>query len=393
MKRFILVFVGFVFFSMSGWANHSNVIANSNAHNFSYGINNNFIFVENGVEFSVFKDGQFDFYLPHRGPQFGIGGRIDNFSFNTGFNYNPYVQYDSFGAVLQIENTPIFYDDYGRVQQVGNVFITYNRRGFVSRVGGLRLFYRGNNIWRQAGFINLSHRNFVWRPWHRYYALPAVDFCLISSRPYRQFYRPVRHIYYRPYRNNTRHFAFNRTSRNYRSIANIGRSQMYAQSPRNRTERNLRSNVQRRNERINRTRQSQIATTGARRASSASERTSRSFSERGNRTQVNRSSHRSRNQSENLQNRRQRNDRAIAKPRMTNSTRQMTLGTQSREQASGRSAKISEQRSRRVKTKARPAPKRTNEVRSSSKRRTISGPSRSSKPSAVRGERSSRNRS
>ena len=393
MKRFILVFVGFVFFSMSGWANHSNFISNSNAHNFTNVTNTNFIFVENGVEFSVFKNGQFDFYLPHRGPQVSIGGRIDHFSFNTGFNYNPYVQYDSFGAVLQIENTPIFYDAYGRVQQIGNVFISYNRLGFVSRIGGLRLFYRGNNIWRQAGFINLSHRNFVWRPWHRYYALPAVEFSLISSQPYRQFYRPVRHIYYRPYRNNNRHFAFNRHSRSYRNTANTARSQRYAQSPRNRAERNLRSNIQRRNERINRTRQSQTASTGIRRASSASERTSRSISERGNKTLNDRSTQRSRVQSENIQNRRLRNEKAITKPRMTRSNRQMALGKQSREQASGKSARISEPRSKRLKATARPAAKKTNEVKSSTRRGTISRPSRNSKSSSVRGGRSSRNRS
>jgi hypothetical protein len=65
--------------------------------------------MENGIEFSIFKDGQFDFYLPNHGPSINVGGSIANFSFNTGFDYNPYVQYDSYGAIVQIENTPVFY--------------------------------------------------------------------------------------------------------------------------------------------------------------------------------------------------------------------------------------------------------------------------------------------
>jgi hypothetical protein len=379
---------------MSGWANLSSYTANTNAHIWNTNANSSFIFVENGIEFSVFKDGQFDFYLQNHGPQLNVGGRIPNFSFNTGFNYNPYVQYDSFGAIVQIENTPVFYDQYGRVQQVGNIFIDYNRRGFVNRIGGLQVYYRGNNIWRQTGFINLSHRNFVWRPWHRYYALPAVEFCLISNQPYRQFYRPVRHIYYRPYRNNNRHFAFNRHSRNYRNNANTSISQRYAQSPRNRAERNLRSNVQRRYVEVNHTRRSNLARTVERRASNVSERTSRSFSERGNRTQVNRSNSRVESQPDRIQNRRNRNEVAVKKPRTSSSNKSLTSRTTSRENVSVRSTRISKPRASQVKKTARPAARRsTEEVKSTSNRRTMSRADRKPSSGTVKTSRNSRSRS
>ncbi|MBS3737420.1 hypothetical protein [Mesohalobacter halotolerans] len=214
MKRFIFSLVGFVFFSTSGWANHSNHM------NFNQG--HSFIFMEKGIEFSVFQDGQFDFYLPNYGPNVNVGFSSSNltFSFNTGFNYNPYVQYDAYGAVIQIQNTPIFYDRFGRVNQVGNVLIYYNNYGFVSRIGGMQVFYRSNVFWRQRGFINHFNRRYVWRPWHRYYALPPAQYCLLSPHPYRQYYRLVRHIYYRPYRNNVRHFNFNRHNPHIRKRAN-----------------------------------------------------------------------------------------------------------------------------------------------------------------------------
>jgi hypothetical protein len=236
MKRFIFLLVGFVFFSTSVWANHSNYL------NFNQG--QSFIFMENGIEFSVFQDGQFDFFMPNYGPNVNVGfnNANVNFSFNTGFNYNPYVQYDSFGAIIQIQNTPIFYDYYGRVNQIGNVPVFYNNFGFVHRVGGLSIFYRNNIFWRQRGFINQFNQRYVWRPWHQFYAIPVNQFCLLSPNPYRQFYNPVRHVYYRPYINNVRNF--NRNNNNVRQRANRS-NQRYAQTPRNSAERQIRSNVER----------------------------------------------------------------------------------------------------------------------------------------------------
>lgn len=254
MKRLIFLLVGFVFFSTSGWANHSN--------QWNYNPRQSFIFTENGIEFSVFQDGQFDFYLPNYGPNINVGFSTSNvsFSFNTGYNYSPFVQYDSYGAVIQIENTPIFYDHYGRVNQIGNVWIDYNYRGLVTQIGGLQVFYRNGRFWRQRGFINRFNRRYTWRPWHRFYAIPPNQFCLLSVRPYRQFYQPRRHVYYRPYRENVRHFDLNRQNPVARQRTNRTH-QRYAQSPRNRAERQLRSNVQRQNLEITRTRNTRVART------------------------------------------------------------------------------------------------------------------------------------
>ena len=77
---------------------------------FNRGYGNSFIFTEAGIEFSVFADGQFDFYMPNYGPNVNVSVNTPNasISFNTGYDYNPYVQYDEYGAIIQIENTPAF---------------------------------------------------------------------------------------------------------------------------------------------------------------------------------------------------------------------------------------------------------------------------------------------
>src|SRR5699024_7034584 len=101
-----------------------------------------YIFVEGNVEFAVYPDGQFDFVYvgPHRGNQISINTPNANVSYNAGYDYSPYVQYDEYGAVLQVENVPIYYDAYGRIIRAGNVEIRYNDRRIVW-VGGLHIFY------------------------------------------------------------------------------------------------------------------------------------------------------------------------------------------------------------------------------------------------------------
>lgn len=260
MKHFIFLLAGFIFFSVSGWTNNSFNEIDPRPNHWNKNQNQSFIFVENNIEFSVFQDGQFDFFIPNQGPNVSMGFRNNSvsFSFNTGYNYNPYVQYDSFGAIIQIQNTPIFYDNYGRVNQVGNIYLNYNNSGFVNRIGGLQIFYRHHVFWSQRGFINHVNRNYVRRPWHRHYRLPSPQFCLLSLQPYRQYYAPVRHVYYRPYVNNHRDFDLNRRHKNARQRTHYTRDERYVQSPRNRAERNIRSKIQMRQREPSRSRDSRI---------------------------------------------------------------------------------------------------------------------------------------
>lgn len=166
----------------------------------TFGYGNSFIFVENDITFSIFPNGEFDFYINNT----PYGGAHVNIGFNAGYDYNSYLQYDDYGAVIQILNTPVFYDYYGRVAQIGNVRIFYNNRRVV-RIGGLRIFYNPHGIYSHcSGYINVYNRIYVYRPFHRFFIRPVRQFCMVSFRPYREYYIPVRYSYYRPYRNNVR---------------------------------------------------------------------------------------------------------------------------------------------------------------------------------------------
>ena len=191
MKRIIYLFAALVAISTTAFATStttSEAVASINNNVRGYG--NSFIFDEAGIEFSVFADGQFDFYLPNYGPDVSVGINTPGFSlsFNSGYDYNPYLQYDSFGAIIQIENTPIYYDYYGRVNQIGNIFINYNTFGRISNVGGLNVYYRNNVFYKYDGFINIYNRSYVYRPWHQFYAVPHINYSIVHVNPYRQHY-------------------------------------------------------------------------------------------------------------------------------------------------------------------------------------------------------------
>lgn len=193
----------------------------------SYRSGNSFIFIEDGVTFSVYPDGEFDFYIEDQvAVSAGVRVRGAAFTFNSGYDYDPFVQYDDYGAIIQVENTPIYYDSYGRVDQIGNVDIRY-RNGRVRRVGNLRVFYnRGGYYSHHTGYVNIYNRVYVYRPFHRYFMRPAVGFCMVYNNPYRQFYYPVRYTYYRPYHYNPR-WTYARVGEYYRYSPHRERATYY----------------------------------------------------------------------------------------------------------------------------------------------------------------------
>ena len=209
MKNFKQVFAIFAAVLLSGFTAQATTTKTSdlNSTTSTRGYGNSFIFVEQGIEFSVFPDSQFDFYMQNYGPRVSVSVNtpLTSISFNSGYDYNAFVQYDEFGAMIQIEHVPIFYDFYGRVRQVGDVCINYNRFGYVTQVGGLFVYYnRFNRFTHCSGYINAFNPFYVFRPWHRFYRIPHFNHCVVFNRPYRQFYNPVRYRYTRPFVNNFR---------------------------------------------------------------------------------------------------------------------------------------------------------------------------------------------
>ena len=175
------------------------------------------IFVEGGVEFAVFPDGQFDFFYNERRTGFSVNAVSSNIniSFNAGHSYDPYIQYDDYGAVVQIERVPVYYDYYGRITRAGNVVLNYNHQGLLSRVGGMYLQYNSfGQLAHTSGSINGYNRTYVVRPWHQYYIRPLPAVAIVFHKPYRAYYKPHRinyNQYKRYYKNyGNQHIAVSR---------------------------------------------------------------------------------------------------------------------------------------------------------------------------------------
>ncbi|MDP3358394.1 MAG: hypothetical protein Q8S41_03495, partial [Lutibacter sp.] len=180
---------------------------NSSKNNYYDDYGDSFTFVERDVTFAIFQNGEFDFYINQRNQRGGLDvnyqGNGVNISFNSGYDYGPYVQYDDYGAIIQIENIPIYYDYYGRVNRIGNTHISYDS-GRLVRVGGLHVYYDRQGYYSHySGYINNYNRGYVFHPYHNYFARPLFDFRIVSYNPYRSHYHPTRYTYYNDHSRNT----------------------------------------------------------------------------------------------------------------------------------------------------------------------------------------------
>lgn len=188
MGMSLLILLGFTTSCVSMAGNNYTASTNGAYHSVP------FIFLENGVEFAIYPNGEFDF--AYVGPNYRLNpykGSRRAFSYNTGYDYDLYLQFDRYGAVIQIESVPVYYDVYGRITQAGNVIIRY-MGDVVTQIGGMHIVYERNNVYlSSSGYINAYHRNFRTRPWHAYYAVPQYN--IVYTRPYRENYKPTRYSY------------------------------------------------------------------------------------------------------------------------------------------------------------------------------------------------------
>jgi hypothetical protein len=207
MKNKILFIVAITCFTISVLNFKMNA---SNFTTVNYASENAINFVENGITFSIFKNGEFDFYLNSRtkGVTLNYNGPNASISFNAGYNYEAYVQYDQFGAVIQIENTPVYYDQFGRISQVGIININYNH-GRLMRVGGLYLHYNfyGNYAYN-TGYINHYNRNYIYHAYHNWFIRPYATYSIVRMAPYRHHYKPHRYQYYNDHRYAYKHKTY-----------------------------------------------------------------------------------------------------------------------------------------------------------------------------------------
>lgn len=113
-------------------------------------------FIERGIAFYVFPDGQFDFNTEPTVSSDDIlyyksGKRSSSANVNTTYGapgvrrpaQGIRIEHDSKGRIRRIGNVFVNYDAQDRIKRIGSVYMTYNRYA-LSQIGGLQLIYSRN---------------------------------------------------------------------------------------------------------------------------------------------------------------------------------------------------------------------------------------------------------
>ncbi len=162
------------------------------------------VFVEGGVKFFVYPEGDIDFKILRRNRSHHVNWNTRN-GFNTpGGSYGYYnpnhrmVRYDHYGRLKKVGPNYISYDRYNRVRRIGTIYVRYNRRGLLYKVGGLHIFYNKYGAIKYVeGEIHYSGCGYC-----------GIDGCTITHDPYyNQNWKPKQ---YRKYNDNDDHYYKNR---------------------------------------------------------------------------------------------------------------------------------------------------------------------------------------
>ncbi len=112
---------------------------NINKSTSKIGVTNRFddavTFIERGVQFHVFLNGDFDFNTHSRNTRY-----VDYYGKRTRTNRGVRIERDHRGRVRRVGNTFINYDVRGNVKRIGTVYMRY-RFGQLTDVGNLRIRY------------------------------------------------------------------------------------------------------------------------------------------------------------------------------------------------------------------------------------------------------------
>ena len=152
MKKGILLLVGLMALGTNVQANDITPIP-TNSIGVNYNYSDAISFVERGVKFHVFLNGDFDFNTKYRnGKYVNYNGRRKHINNHRGVR----IERDYNGQIRRIGNTFINYDRNGNVNRIGTVFIDY-WRGQLTKVGHLKVKY---DRWGNPHFYgNVKHNN------------------------------------------------------------------------------------------------------------------------------------------------------------------------------------------------------------------------------------------
>lgn len=133
MKKGVLLLLGLITFVTGSFANTNHKSTSKIGVNYRY--DDVISFVERGVKFHVFLNGDFDFNThPNSTRYYDYNGR------RTRVNRGVRIERDFRGRVRRVGNSFINYDSRGNVKRIGSVYIDY-RFGQMTRVGNLKIRY------------------------------------------------------------------------------------------------------------------------------------------------------------------------------------------------------------------------------------------------------------
>lgn len=146
------------------------------------------VFVEGGIRFFVYPNGEIDFKTPRRRNynnrdwntrNYNTPGRTRGYRSNNRFT----VRYDYYGRLRRVGITTIGYNRFDQVKRIGSVLIKYNRRGKLAKIGGLHIYYgKRGRIKHIEGNIHHTGCGFC-----------GVDGCSITHDSHYNFNRKSNH--------------------------------------------------------------------------------------------------------------------------------------------------------------------------------------------------------
>ena len=154
MKKITILVASFLLVGSMAKASEKPVFSDNNENRMTarFSFDEPISFVERGIEFFVFPNGEFDFNTRPQDSQgdyfYKTAGKRATVEVNRRpVNYGVLIEHDSFGRVRRIGNTFINYDFNDRVSRIGTVYMRYNRYA-LEQIGGLQIIYnrRGDII-------------------------------------------------------------------------------------------------------------------------------------------------------------------------------------------------------------------------------------------------------
>lgn len=176
MKKITFLVAGLLFAGSLAYASETNFSDNNNRYYngpVDYRNAEPVVFMERGIEFMVFPNGEMDFNTElsaNNGDNYYRNRSRATANATYGApRYTPSggvrVEHDYNGRVRRVGNVFINYDALGRIKRIGSVYMGYNSFA-LTQIGGMKIVYdRTGRIVRTMGYINGYNAGYVYEPY------------------------------------------------------------------------------------------------------------------------------------------------------------------------------------------------------------------------------------